>query len=186
LGKYITFFLFLMFMTAILGGIFTGGGVSTTALSANISSVATTIPVTTTDGFAKGGGAESVLFIGDEQVLYYNRTATSFVGNTGNVLERGYNDTKAVSHVAGSAVYSKETNLLRQSIDYRISTIADTSGLWGAVTLPLKLLQLLYNVLKLPLSFLGTDLALVSYFYVVLSAGLVFSVGLALAGTRRV
>ena len=68
---------------------------ATTTLSGTINSSATTINVVSTAGFFNHGA----LYIEDETVYYFDKTATSF----GNVV-RGTSETTAVSHTSGATV----------------------------------------------------------------------------------
>jgi hypothetical protein len=76
--------------------------------------------------------------------------------------------------------------MMNASAEYNVAVIADASGLWGAVTIGLALMRLLGNFMVLPMSFLGTDLQIISYVYLCVSLGALVTFGLALAGTRRV
>ena len=76
--------------------------------------------------------------------------------------------------------------MLNSSMTYNIATIADASGTWAAITIGLALMRLIGSFLILPTSFLGTDLMLIGVLWYVLAAGMLVSLGLALAGGRRV
>jgi len=68
---------------------------ATTTLSGTINSSATTINVVSTTGFFNHGA----LYIDDETVYYFSKTATSFTSVT-----RGTSDSTAVSHTSGATV----------------------------------------------------------------------------------
>lgn len=71
-----------------------------TVLSANIDSIVTTVPVTSTTGFPPSGRIK----IGNELIDYTGTTATSFTGCT-----RGTFSTLAANHLSGAGVYGQTT-----------------------------------------------------------------------------
>ena len=76
--------------------------IASTTLSAPLTATATTINVSSTDGFYLANG----YIIIDKEVIYYaNSTATSFTG-----CVRGKNNTKAASHNNSTAVKQYESN----------------------------------------------------------------------------
>lgn len=72
-----------------------------TILGANVTAIDTTIPVTSTTGFATSG----VIQIENEDILYTGITSSSFTGAT-----RGVNGTTAASHAIGTSV--KNNNII--------------------------------------------------------------------------
>lgn len=99
---------------------------------------------------------------------------------------RGADDTEATNHAAGSGVRTVEGGMMNTAVTYNIAVIADASGLWGAVTIGLALLRMIGSFLILPIGFLGTDLAIIGIIWWAMVAGMIISLGLALAGARRV
>jgi hypothetical protein len=71
-------------------------------------------------------------------------------------------------------------------MDYKIARITDTAGVLGFVALPARLLDLVFTFFKLPLEFLGTDLAILTYIWMVVAVGMILGFVLQLAGGRRV
>ena len=173
-----------MWLIVCISGSVMQGSVATNAteLTADITAVSTTITVESTDGFLETG----VIQLGDERIAYSAVTATTFRGTLARPLVRGAQDTDAVIHLIGEDVRTIEASMLNQSAAYNIAVISDASGLWAAVTMPLALLRLLGSFLFLPLEFLGTDLAIITYIWAVIGIGMLASLGLALAGGRRV
>ena len=156
--------------------------VATTYLTEDITADADTINVNSTAGFTEPG----VIVIGDERIAYSDLAATSFSGKLAQPLIRGAEDTTASAHSENARVRTVEGAMLNTSMTYNIALIADASGIWGAVTIGLALLRLLGSFLILPISFLGTDLAIIGVIWYVMAAGMIISLGLALAGGRRV
>ena len=183
MGKAFTFFAFCFLIVVLAGSVLQGSiQVASTYLTADIDDDDTTIDVSSTAGFSEPG----IIVIGDERIAYSDLTATSFGGGIAQPLIRGAEDTTASAHSEGARVRTVEGAMLNTSMTYNIALIADASGLWGAVTRGLALLRLLGSFLILPISFLGTDLAIIGVLWYVLAAGMIISLGLALAGGRRV
>jgi len=155
---------------------------ATTALTAAIDDSATTITVSSTNGFPAAG----IIVIGDERIAYSTTTATQFKGTTWSPLVRGTSDTTAANHSIGDRVRTVESAMMNQSAAYNIAVIADSSGAWSAITVSLAVMRLIGSYLILPTSFLGTDLQIIAYLWWIGVAGMVLSIGLALAGSRRV
>lgn len=183
MGKAFTFFAFTWLFVCIAGGVVQGNvNVASTSLTAAIDADDDTIPVVSTTGFSDPG----MIVIGDERIAYSDIDATSFRETLGSPLVRGADDTEATNHAAGSGVRTVEGGMMNTSVTYNIAVIADASGLWGAVTIGLALLRMIGSFLILPISFLGTDLAIIGIIWWAMVAGMIISLGLALAGARRV
>ncbi len=188
MGKAFMFFAFVWLIVTMAGGVVQGSvSVATTLLTASITDSSTTLHVRSTDGFPDTGS----IIIGDERIAYATTTATTFTQNVfgGDVtapLVRGTEGTEAVAHVTGDRVRTVESGMMNQAANYNIAVIADASGLWAAVTIGLAVLRLLVSYLILPTSFLGTDLQIIAYLWWVGVAGMLVSLGIALAGGRRV
>ncbi len=172
------------FFVVVAGNIMMGNGpaVATRLTAAITIGESTSIPVSNTQGFAVPG----IIVIGDERIAYSNKTATAFTHTLASPMVRGAESTTPAAHVSGSIVRTVENSMLNQSAAYNVAVIADASGLWAALTIGLAIMRLLGNFLFLPLSFLGTDLQILGYVWVCVTIGLLVSVGLALAGSRRV
>lgn len=169
----------------IAGGVVQGDvNVASTTLTLAIDADDDTIPVVSTTGFSEPG----MIVIGDERIAYsdIDIMANSFGETLGSPLVRGADDTEATNHAAGSGVRTVEGGMMNTSVTYNIAVIADASGLWGAVTIGLALLRMIGSFLILPISFLGTDLAIIGIIWWAMVAGMIISLGLALAGARRV
>lgn len=176
---------FMWIMISILGGIYHGGGGSavSTLTTANLTATTSSITVKSTNDFANKGD----VYIGDEKITYYDKDATHFKGTGSHALERGAGGTTAAVHASGSVVYTQESNTLKNLPQTAIARVEDSSGLWLAITIPLAVFEFIGYLLIGPFTFLGTDLAIISYLWIaVIGIGFIFSVGLAMAGTRRI
>lgn len=180
MAKMITFFATGMLVISLWGAVMkSGGGIATTALAASISDTATTITVDSTENFL----SLDVVTIGSEDILYSSKDATHFyVAADG----RGYNGTLAKAHRTDTTVYTQTAGIVNQMSNYNISKIVDATGFWAALNIPLAFLSLLVNFLTAGLDFLGSDLQIVSYVWMLMGLGLVISIALSLAGSRRV
>ncbi len=189
LHKGVMFMVWMFIIVGIAGNIVAGSvSLVATRLTADVpAGGVTSISVASTEGFASSG----MIVIGDERMGYPSKTATTFertsvLGVTTNPITRGVNDTEDVAHSSGATVRTLEASLLNASIDYKIARIADSAGIIGMITLPAKLLDLILTFLILPLGFLGTDLAILTYIWSVVAIGMIFGIGIALVGGRRV
>lgn len=190
MGKATIFMIFVWFIVCIMGNITTGESstISTTTLTVALDEDEDdTITVRSTTGFASTG----VIMIEDEEIRYAAITATTFrrttaIGVTVSPIQRGANNTTATAHVAGVGVRSLESGILNASLDYKIATLTDTSGVLAFVTLPFRLLSLLATFFTLPMTFVGTELVFVTYIWAILSIGMIVSFSMAVIGGRRV
>jgi len=185
LGKAFTFFAFCWLIVTLAGSVVQGSvQYAATYLTADLTADATTIFVNDTTGFPEPG----IIVIDDERIAYsdIDATADTFGQKITQPMTRGAQDTDASAHSEGARVRTVEGSMLNSSMTYNIATIADASGLWAAVTIGLALLRLVGSFLILPTKFLGTDLMLIGVLWYVLAAGMLVSLGLALAGGRRV
>jgi hypothetical protein len=143
----------------------------------------TSISVASTKGFPDAG----IILIGDEQLTYPRKDATHFLGTAVvNPIIRGSGSTTAVTHAVNDAVRTKESWILNASIDYKIARLVDSAGAMGFIAAPVRLFDLLLTFFKLPLDFLGTDLAVLSYVWMVVAIGMIVGFIVTLAGGRRV
>jgi len=189
LHKGFMFMLWMFVIVSIAGNYAAGSNamVATYLTSAVTDTETATINVASTDGFPDSG----FVVIGDEHIGYPSKTDTTFESTTVgpltvNPLTRGEHDTDAATHAENATVRTREAAILNASIDYKIARIADTAGVMGFITFPAKLLDLILTISTLPLGFLGTDLAALSYIWIVVAAGMIVGFVMSLAGGRRV
>lgn len=183
MGKAFTFFAFVWLIVCIAGSVFQGSvNVASTTLTADLTAAGTTINVSRTTGFPEPG----ILVIGDERIAYSDTTATTFRGTPAQPLVRGAEDTDAVAHAAGARVRTVEGAMMNTTVSYNIAVISESSGIWAAVTIGLAVLRILVSFFILPITFLGTDLMLIGVVWWCAVAGMLISMGLSLAGVRRV
>ncbi len=76
--------------------------------------------------------------------------------------------------------------MLNASIDYKIARITDSAGALAFIAMPFLLFDLVLTFFKLPLEFLGTDLAILTYIWIIVAIGMIVGFVVALAGGRRV
>ena len=183
MGKLFTFFAVMWFAIGLTGGVMKGDIASaTTTLTENLTKDDTTISVRSTNGFPEAG----IVVIGTERIAYSAVTATTIAGSVTTPLIRGIENTGAQSHLNGDRVRTISSAMMNSSAQYNTALIADASGPWAAVTVPLAVFRLIGSYLGPPMSFLGTDLSILIYVWWALVAGMVISIGIALAGARRV
>ncbi|MCK9600322.1 MAG: hypothetical protein M0R06_14855 [Sphaerochaeta sp.] len=185
LHKGTMFMIWMFVITSIAGNIAASGqsGITATRLVDDISAdEVNSITVASTAGFADAG----IIIIGDEQITYPAKDDTHFLGTSFNKITRGSADTEAVAHNAGATVRTKESYILNASVDYKIARITDSAGALAFIAMPFMLLDLVMTFFKLPLEFLGTDLAIISYIWIVVAIGMIVGFVVSLAGGRRV
>jgi len=131
----LTFFLLVHLIFSVVSGIAEGGGgIQATTLTSDITATTTTIPVEDTTYFLKS----DYIVIGDEYIRYGNKSATSFdasVGFLGATSGRGYSNTEAVAHSAGTRVYSSQADPLNAIMGFNVMATADTLGSVNILTL---------------------------------------------------
>lgn len=178
------FMMFMWFLVSLSGGVMQGSTVSmvTTVLTVAIDEDDAVITVSSTNGFPDTG----FITILDERIGYADTTATTFTGSLAQPIVRGASDTDAVAHVVGENVRTIESSMLNQSMGYKLAVLTDASGLLAFVTIPFAFISLLASFFVLPLSFMGTDLEILTYLWGILSIGIIVALGIALAGGRRV
>ncbi len=116
-------FLVLYTVSVIIDGFMeAGSGVAATYLTANISAVATTLSVQTTEGFL----ASDYVVIGDERIRYTSRADQAFTVPAAK--GRGYDGTTAVVHEAGAMVYTESTSVLNSILGYNVASTGATVG----------------------------------------------------------
>jgi len=185
LHKGFMFMIWMFIIVSIAGNIASSGqsGITTTRLTAIITANETdSIPVASTAGFNDAG----IILIGDEQITYPDKDDTHFLDTTFNDIHRGSAGSEAVAHATNAAVRTKESYMLNASLDYKIARITDSAGALAFIAMPFLLLDLVLTFFKLPLEFLGTDLAILSYLWMVVAVGMIVGFVVSLAGGRRV
>jgi hypothetical protein len=185
LHKGMMFMIWMFVIVSIAGNIAASGqsGITATRLTDNITADETdSIPVASTAGFPNSG----IIVIGDEQIVYPVKDDTHFLDATFNDIYRGHGGSTAAAHNVNASVRTKESYILNASIDYKIARITDSAGVLSFIAMPFLLLDLVFTFFKLPLEFLGTDLAILTYIWMVVAVGMIVGFVVALAGGRRV
>ena len=183
MGKAFTFFAFVWLIVCIAGGVMQGSiNIASTELTVAVDNDDDVFTVTSTEGFPEPG----IIVIGDERIAYSDTTATTFRGTLAQPVVRGAEETDAVAHAIDAGVRTVEGQMMNTTVTYNIAVIADATGLWGAVTIGLAFFRIVGSFLILPISFLGTDLAIIGIIWWCAVAGMIMSLGLQLAGARRV
>ena len=127
-----------------------------------------------------------VVVVEEEHIAYSVKSDTSVYGTLASPLIRGAQGTEAEAHATGVAATTVPGSLLNSSADYNIAAMTDTAGIQAFVAAPLALFRLLGTFFFLPLGFLGTNLAFISYLWMVIGVGMIVAITLSLAGSRRV
>lgn len=184
MGKALMFMIFMWMVVSVLGGVAQGSTLTTSAsrLTVAIDDADVVINVASTNGFPDTG----IVVIGDERIAYPSKTATTLVGIVAQPVRRGAEDTDAVAHSVGAIVRTVENSLLNQSVSYNLAIITDPAGWSAFIEVPVALLRLFATFFTLPLSFLGTDLVIITYIWSIFSIGIITSVAMAIIGGRRV
>lgn len=164
-------------LSAVMEG---GGGIQAIELATTIDNNDISIEVASTAGFLSA----DYIVIGDEKILYTSIDATHFnVPANG----RGYDGTKAVTHIAGAMVYTADASAVNNALGFNIAATADSMGVWSAVTIPFFFLtKTLPRIVMMNFSFLGGQLAIIGWFFFAASAGLIITLAISLAGGRRI
>lgn len=180
MSKLIAFFILGMLFMGVFGAIMAGGGgPATTRLTDTITATDTTIPVVSTSGFLS---VDSIM-IGNERILYSSKDATNFYVATNG---RGYMSTIADAHTELDNVHSSSAGIMNKMAGYNLGVITEATGAWALVTLPFALLKMMANAIWIDFTFLGTDLAFISYIWIALAIGFVFTVALSMASRGSV
>jgi len=152
------------------------------SLTADLTDAGTTITVSSTEGFPDVG----MIIIGDERIAYSSTGVTTFTGSISQPLLRGASGTTAIAHTTGAKVSTLPGAMLNTAADYHIAVLADSAGLQAFIAKPVALFQLIGSFLFLPLTFLGTDLQILTVFWAVIGIGMTVALFITLAGGRRV
>jgi len=182
IGRTVMFMAWMWFVTCLVGGTMVGSvPQASTVLTADINATVKVIPVESTDGFKAPG----FIVIGDERISFSELTATEFDGTFWRPVVRGSQDTTAAVHTAGTRVRSVTGALLNNSLNYNIALLTDASGIMSFVAMPLVVWSIITSFIFLPLSFLGTDMVMLTYVWAIIGLGLLISVMISLAGGRK-
>ena len=95
-------------------------------------------------------------------------------------------NTEVAAHSEGADVRTVESWVFNASVNYKIARLVDNAGALDYLAMPVKLLDLIFTFFVLPLSFLGTELAVLSYIWSIIAIGMIVGLILALVGGRRV
>lgn len=182
-GKNVAFMGFVWVIICLAGGLLNGLVTqASTRLTANLTSAGTTITVASTEGFRAPG----ILVIGNERIAYAATTPTTFIGTNFRPVVRGTGDTEAVAHSIGETVRMPESSMLNDSMSYRLALISDSAGLMSFITVPLAIFNIITDFMFLPLSFLGTDLVILTILWGIVALGTIITFFVAMAGGRRI
>lgn len=173
-----------MFGILTLAGNVVGGSVafSATALTAAITDSDTTIYVVDTTGFPASG----IIVIDNETIAYSDLAPDHFGHTLGQPMVRGSGGTEAASHAAGAIVRTQESGMMNASVSYSIASIADASGLQAFISVPIAFFRLITSFILVPLDFLGSDLAWLTYLWAIFGLGFLVALTVTMAGGRRV
>jgi hypothetical protein len=164
IGGIIFVYVILSILIATMNG---GGGVNSTILTSNIGATDTVIPVQNTVGFLSA----DYIIIGGEQIAYSGLTSNSF---TGCVRSNGQ------AHASGSMVYSQETSIINDTLNFNIGAVSSTVGLFSVVVVPIKFFTTaIPNIVRQGLPFTGV-FAFISYLWFAITCGIVISLAIAL------
>ncbi len=183
MGRFTMFMATLFLAVCIAGNVAAGASPMATApLTAAITSASATIPVSSTSGFDDYG----IIAIDNERIAYSTKTVTTFAGTVSQPIVRGSSGTTAADHAAGKLARTVESSIFNSSIDYSLAQLADSSGVMWFINAPVALFNILKTFFTLPISFLGTDLAFLSYLWGIFALGFVVGLLVTTIGGRRV
>jgi hypothetical protein len=173
------FMLFMWLCTCVAGGVVAGQiDFATTTLAVAIDEDDNTLTVGSTAGLPKSG----VVVLEDEHIGYSQKTATTLYGTSTAPLVRGADDTEATSHAAGTFVSTTPAAMMGMSMAYNVVALTDVAGPRAVVVAPLALFRLLGSFLSPRLEFLGTNLAIITYLWMILAVGMVVALAVRLFG----
>lgn len=153
----------------------------------------TTIYVTDTTGLSEPG----VIVIEDELISYSVVTSATvnslgvvtspgeIKGSFGQPLTRGSGGTTAAAHPMSAVVRSQEAGMINSALGYTIAQLSDSSGIMMFISLPLAFFRLLGQFLTAPLTWLGSDLAFLTYLWGILGIAFLLVLTIQFAGGRH-
>ena len=180
MAKAIAFMLLLYFGMALSIGILAGGGgYAATSLTVAVDEDDATLEVVSTDGFLD---TDYIEFSDGEKVLYLGATAISFTN-----CERGYEDSTAIAHVAGTMVYTTSASTVNNAMGFNIAATVDSMGLWSIITVPWNFAtKTVPRLLVMPYQLFTDDLAIFAVILVLIQMAIVITIGMSFIGARRV
>jgi hypothetical protein len=125
MGTLLLFFMVCFNFLSVLAGLAQGAGTPyTTQLTAAITSTDTTIPVSSTVGFA----LSDYVWIDGERVAYASTDATDFLSVTRGVADQNNQGGTAVTHQAGAQVYTEGLNAVNAMLGFNYSSLQLSYG----------------------------------------------------------
>ena len=149
-----------------------------TRLTAAVDADDTTFSVRSTVGLPDRG----VVAVEGENIAYSSKTTTTLYGTLTTPLIRGTQGTEAAAHAVNSIVSTVPASMMGMSAAYDVVALTDASGPRAIVVAPLALFRLFGSFFSPHLEFLGTDLAIITYLWMILMIGMVVSLAIALFG----
>ena len=179
MGKGVMFLLFMWLMVCVAGGVVAGQiDFATTTLTTAVDEDDDVLTVASTAGLPNSG----VVVLEEEHVGYSHKTATTLYGTASAPLVRGADDTEATTHATGVYVSTVPGAMMGMSMAYNIVALTDVAGPRAVVVAPLALFRLLGSFFSPHLEFLGTNLAIVTYLWMILAIGMVVALAVQLFG----
>jgi len=173
-------FMLLMWMCiCIAGGVVAGQmDFATTTLTATVDEDDAILTVYSTVGLPETG----VVVLEDEHIGYSHKTSTTLYGSVTAPLVRGADNTEVVSHAAGTFVSTVPGAMMGMSMAYNVVALTDVAGPRAVIVAPLALFRLLGSFFNPHLEFLGTNLAIITYLWMILAIGMVVALAVNLFG----
>ena len=173
------FMLFMWLCLCVAGGVAAGHiDFATTTLTTAIDADDAVLTVYSTVGLPNSG----VVVLEDEHIGYSHKTSTTLYGSATAPLVRGAEGTEAVSHAAGTFVSTVPGAMMGMSMAYNVVALTDIAGPRAVVVAPLALFRLLGSFFNPHLEFLGTNLAIITYLWMILAIGMVVALAVNLFG----
>jgi len=119
MNKLFLSFLILAFLFSIIDGIWQSGGIASTHLVNDITSIDTSIEVNSTDGFLDYG----IIYIGDETIKYKSKDSDTFLK-----CERGYANTIASSYESGRSIQTESLAIVDSAIGFEVNSTNSSNG----------------------------------------------------------
>ena len=173
-------FMLLMWMCiCIAGGVVAGQmDFATTTLTAAVDEDDAILTVYSTVGLPETG----IVVLEDEHIGYSHKTSTTLYGSVTAPLVRGAEGTEAASHAAGTFVSTVPGAMMGMSMAYNVVALTDVAGPRAVIVAPLALFRLLGSFFNPHLEFLGTNLAIITYLWMILAVGMVVALAVNLFG----
>jgi hypothetical protein len=179
MGKGVMFMLFMWLMVCLAGGVLSGHTeFAATTLTIAVDEDDAVLTVASTTGFPSKG----VIALEDENISYSAKTDTTFQGILAQPLYRGTQGTEAASHAVGTVVSLAPASMMGMSAAYDVVALTDTAGPRAVVVAPLALFRLLGAFFLPHLEFLGSNLAIITYLWMVLVIGMIVALAVSLFG----